>query len=78
MSEKRQGAEGREDSALDALLLILWPQVKKGDQGAIDRVLRVMERRALDAPTDQGGEPGLFTDEERVRRIEALLKAGQG
>lgn len=40
---------------LDALLLALWAQAKQGNQGAVDRVLRVMERRAkllgLDAPT---------------------------
>ncbi len=40
---------------LDTLLLALWPQARQGNQGAIDRVLRIMERRAkllgLDAPT---------------------------
>lgn len=40
---------------LDALLLALWAQAKQGQQGAVDRVLKVMERRAkllgLDAPT---------------------------
>lgn len=40
---------------LDALLRGLWPQAVKGHGGAVDRVLRVMERRArllgLDAPT---------------------------
>ena len=40
---------------LDALLLALWPQARQGNHGAIDRVLKVMERRArllgLDAPT---------------------------
>jgi hypothetical protein len=47
------------------MLLALWPQVLKGNQGAIDRALRVMERRAkllgLDAPTRQevtGAEGG--------------------
>lgn len=49
---------------LDELLLSMWPQAKKGNQGAVDRVLRIMERRArllgLDAPTradvTSGGE----------------------
>ena len=31
---------------LDALLLALWPNAKRGDYGAIDRVLKIMERRA--------------------------------
>ncbi len=49
---------------LDALLLTLWKSATSGNLGAVDRVLRVMERRArllgLDAPTRQditsGGE----------------------
>jgi len=42
---------------LDAMLIALWPQARKGNQGAVDRVLRIMERRAkflgIDAPTKQ-------------------------
>lgn len=42
---------------LDAMTLALWAQAKQGNQGAIDRLLRVMERRSkllgLDAPTRQ-------------------------
>lgn len=44
-----------EQQRLDALLEALWPQAQRGNHGAIDRVLRIMERRArllgLDAPT---------------------------
>ncbi len=40
---------------LDALLMGMYPQARKGNQGAVDRCLRIMERRAkllgLDAPT---------------------------
>ena len=40
---------------LDVLTLALWKDAKAGNQGAIDRVLKVMERRAklmgIDAPT---------------------------
>lgn len=39
---------------LDRMLLGLWPKATKGDTWAVDRVLRIMERRAgllgLDAP----------------------------
>jgi hypothetical protein len=46
-----------ETQRLDAMLTVLWPQVAKGNQGAVDRVLRIMDRRAkllgLDAPTKQ-------------------------
>lgn len=86
---QRTGLRVLEERRLDAILMVLWPLVRGGDQGAVDRVLRVMQRRAalrgLDAPTklaptDPTGqnEYGLFTDDERRRRIEALLKAGQG
>ena len=40
---------------LDAMLLPLWRRIQRGDEKAIDRALRIMERRArllgLDAPT---------------------------
>lgn len=62
-----QAAEVRrlELERLDAMLLSLWPQARKGNLGAIDRVLRIMQRRAdllgLDAPkgidVTTGGEP---------------------
>lgn len=50
---------------LDAMLMGIWQQCQNGNQGAIDRALRIMERRAkllgLDAPTRQdftsGGQP---------------------
>lgn len=39
----------------DEMLLAIWPQVRKGNLAAIDRALKIMERRAryegLDAPT---------------------------
>jgi hypothetical protein len=39
---------------LDDLLMALWPSARQGELGAIDRTLRIMERRAkllgLDAP----------------------------
>lgn len=41
-------------SRLDGMLLGLWPQARKGTLPAVDRVLKIMERRArllgLDAP----------------------------
>lgn len=42
-------------SRLDAMLTGLWPRARKGEAIAVDRVLKIMERRArllgLDAPT---------------------------
>lgn len=55
-----------EVSRLDAMLTGLWPSARNGAVSSIDRVLKVMERRArllgLDAPekrelTGKGGEP---------------------
>ena len=46
-----------EVARLDAMLLPLWRRVQSGDEKAVDRVLRIMERRArllgLDAPRRQ-------------------------
>jgi hypothetical protein len=43
-----------EISRLDGMLAGLWPDARRGSQGAVDRVLKIMERRArllgLDAP----------------------------
>lgn len=54
-----------EVARLDKMLLALWPKVLKADVAAIDRALRIAERRArllgLDAPTRQeltGAEGG--------------------
>lgn len=54
-----------EVSRLDAMLAGLWPDARRGSHGAVDRVIKIMERRAkllgLDAPikhsaTDPTGE----------------------
>lgn len=79
---------------LDKLLLALWPRASKGNDAAVDRVLRVMERRAklkgLDAPVQVSGPGGgpiemadvsERSDEERVRAASTLieaLRAGRG
>lgn len=58
---------------LDALLLNMWSQVQKGNQGAVDRVLRIMERRAkllgLDAPTKSQVTIEKMTDDELIKLI---------
>lgn len=63
-----------EVSRLDAMLSGVWPDARKGHQGAVDRVLKIMERRSkllgLDAPTRHslGGDPNapLISRIERV------------
>lgn len=46
--------KAEEISRLDGMLRGLWPDARKGSHGAVDRVLKIMERRAkllgLDAP----------------------------
>jgi len=72
IEEPAQEVRKIEIERLDRMLLSVWGQVRDGNLGAIDRVLRIMERRArllgLDAPTvaqhrmaDADGEviPGL-------------------
>lgn len=68
IAESSEAIVTLEEQRLDAMITVLWPQVAKGNQGAVDRVLRIMERRAkllgLDAPTKadvtSGGQPLTF------------------
>jgi len=73
---------------LDKLLLALWGRASKGDDAAVDRVLRVMERRAklrgLDAPVQVSGPDGgpiqtadvsERSDAERIRAVDSLVAA---
>lgn len=46
VSESAEMVRDQELARLDELLLGLWPTARKGDPAAVDRVLRVMERRA--------------------------------
>ena len=41
-TKEADGVRTLEEYRLDALLEILWPQVESGDQGAIDRSLKIM------------------------------------
>ena len=72
-------------SRLDDMLMGIWPRVRSGDVLAIDRALKLAERRAkllgLDAPvkvapTDPSGEKEYagLTDEQRAERIAQLLE----
>jgi hypothetical protein len=86
LKEPAEEVRTLEVARLDAMLLALWTQVKQGNQGAIDKALKVEERRAkllgLDAPakvapTDPSGEEQYegLTDDELVRRLMAILGA---
>lgn len=64
--EPAEEVRALELETLDRLQFALWQQATNGNHGAVDRVLRVMERRAkllgLDAPekrelTGKDGEP---------------------
>lgn len=72
---------------LDRMLLAIWDQVRNGNQGAIDRALRIGERRArllgLDAPTKQditsAGKPvgmALPVSTEEVQQYQQALEEG--
>lgn len=64
---------------LDAMLLGLWKMVNSGNLGAVDRVLRIMERRAkllgLDAPAKTYSKVEI-TDpySEMIKRIRSERK----
>jgi hypothetical protein len=71
---------------LDAMLVGLWPTARKGNVAAVDRVLRIMERRAhylgLDElhvePTATTTAKGSTVDDLRARRAarRATTEAG--
>ena len=46
IAEEAEQVRRLELERLDVMFRSLWPQVLKGNQGAIDRALRIMERRA--------------------------------
>jgi hypothetical protein len=79
----------REEEAdrLDAALLAIWPRIRQGNLDAIDRMIRLMERRSrffgLDAPTrvaptnPGGDEPyAPLSVDEAVARFSAMIAAG--
>jgi hypothetical protein len=59
---------------LDAMWLVLWPRVLSGDLNAVDRCLRIMERRAaicgLNAPTRL--RMPVITEEDFQKAIEEV------
>lgn len=68
-----------EDAKLDAMELALARQVRDGSHGAIDRLLRIMDRRAklwgLDAPTrtdNRNYDMSGFSDEELAQIAEGV------
>lgn len=73
---------------LDKMHRALWPQAIRGEHGAIDRVLRIMERRAkligLDAPAKQvlqhGGDINVrdLSDDELQAIVAGHSSSGTG
>lgn len=64
-------------SRLDALLMAVWPQATRGNLGAIDRALRIGERRAALAGLD-GPQRVEQTVTASERLLAALRAFGQG
>lgn len=54
IGEASEHLRAQEVDRLDALLASVWPQARRANLGAVDRVIKIMERRArllgLDAP----------------------------
>jgi hypothetical protein len=63
---------------LDAMLLGLWRRAQSGDDKAVDRCLRIAERRArllgLDAPANTKVELTLEDIDREIERLEGELK----
>lgn len=73
----------QEIERLDAMLTGLWAAARRGDTGAVDRVMRLTERRARLLNAGGGGQLRAAFDEtvvasEQVRPVdEALVAAGR-
>jgi hypothetical protein len=71
-----------EETRLDKLQTSVWAKALAGDMKAIDRCLRILERRAkllgLDAPQRAKMELTLDDVEREIARLEAELKAEGG
>lgn len=74
---------------LDALQTALWSDAVKGDVQAVDRILKIMQRRAmllgLDAPTVQAvvdwrskATSAGYDPDELLRRVRAAMEALKG
>jgi hypothetical protein len=74
IKEPAEEVRDMEVARCDAMLFAIWPQVKQGNHGAIDRALRIQERRAsylgLDAPRDANLNLNL-TDAVRIIGVNA-------
>ena len=72
---------GEELDRLDKMLQGLWSEARRGNYHSIDRVLRIMERRArylgLDAPDRVAVEATVRTTVEIAAEIEAIAQAIQ-
>lgn len=67
LSDPARDVLALELSRLDALTQGLWPKARRGDNLSVDRVLRVMERRAKLLGLDYGDRNTDASDAEEVR-----------
>jgi len=80
MAEATEQIRELELMRLDRMMLALWSQAINGHQGAVDRILRIMKRRAdltgLDAPKkiDHSVDLSNLTDEELDAIIEGKME----
>jgi len=69
-----------ENSPLDRMLNVIWPDVLNGNLQAIDKMLRIMERRAkllgLDAPTRVDARYANMDDQELEAFIRGEIASG--
>jgi hypothetical protein len=69
-AEEAQAVRQLDLERLDAMTIAIWGQVRAGNLGAIDRALRISERRAkllgIDAPEKRREEPTPPIDWSRV------------
>lgn len=78
---KREPAElviDQELRRLDKMLMALWPKAIRGEEKAIDRVLKLMDRRAKYYALDELAVMKLATDTKSLSAVDAWAKAMLG
>jgi len=77
LREPAEGLRALELVRLDSMLLALWKRVRNGDERAVDRALKIEERRArllgLDAPQRRSLAISLEAMDAEIVRLEAEL-----
>lgn len=76
VTENAEEVRRMELERLDKMLRGLWPAALRGNQGAVDRVLRVMQRRAMYLGLDAPKALDVTTDGKPLSNVITIIEHG--